>query len=114
MGIDLPRDIGTSRLRWQRLARIINYLPEDSATVRARRAGRPPVHVQLLREIEFWNHLLFWSKTEDSKDGTNRPARIPLMASEAPKVRRDTMGYDQKLQARQQRRDAELKALQIN
>lgn len=114
MGIDLPRDLGTSRLRWQRLERIIEHLPEDSATVRARRDGRPGVGTQLLREIEFWTHLQFWSKTEDSKDGRNRPSRVPLIASENPTVRRETIGWDQKLKDRQERRDAELQALQIN
>ena len=87
MGIDLVRDLGTRRLTFTRLARIVRHLPDDSATARARRDHRPSIELLLQRRIEFWTHLSWWSKTEASKKGAERPILIPMHGDNEAKRR---------------------------
>lgn len=111
MGIDLPRDIGTRRLPWSRLRRIIENLPESSATARARRGQAPTIELLLLRRLEHTARLLYWSKTTDAEKGKNQPEPLVLTVAEAKAGKRDTAGLDQKLAARQAKRQAELAQL---
>lgn len=113
MGIDLPRDIETPRLTWQRLARIIEHLdPENSATARARREHAPSLDVQFARSIEHGIRVLAWQKTKDGSTGSNPPKPIPLTGD--PVIggsRRNTQEVDALLAERQARRKAELARL---
>lgn len=111
MGIDLPRDIGTRRLPWSRLARIIEYAPNDSALARARRGHKPDLDILFARRMEHWLHLLFWTKTKDGAKGRERPVPVPL-AGDAKNRGRDTLALDEKLARRQEARRAELAAMQ--
>lgn len=103
MGIDLPRDLGTRRLPFSRLARIIEHLPDTSATARARREGRPSLELQFLRRIEFWTHLTWWGKTKAAEKGADRPVLIPLRGDREAK-RRGGMVLDAKLARQNERR----------
>ncbi len=105
MGIDLPRDLGTRRLTFSRLARIVRHLPDDSATARARRDYRPTLDTLFLRRIEFWTHLQWWSKTKGSDKGEGRPILIPLRG-DAEAKRRGGMELDEKLARQNERRAA--------
>lgn len=113
MGIDLPRDIETPRLPWQRLARIIAHLdPESSAVARARRDFAPSLDVQFARSIEHGIRVLAWQKTKDGSKGSNPPKPIPLTGD--PVVggnRRNPHEIDTLLADRQARRKAELARL---
>jgi len=109
MGVDLPRDLGTKRLPFSRLARIVRYLPDTSATVRARREGRPSLELLFLRRIEYWSHLTWWGKTKAAEQGRDRPVLIPLHG-DAEAKRRGGMELDEKL-ARQNERRAARQAL---
>jgi hypothetical protein len=109
MGIDLARDLGTRRLTFSRLERIVRHLPDDSATARARRDYRPGIELLLMRRIEFWTHLTWWSKTKASEKGADRPMLIP-MRGDAESKRRGGLALDEKL-ARQNQRRAERQAL---
>lgn len=105
MGIDLVRHLGTRRLTFSRLARIITHLPDGSATARARRDYRPTPELLFLRRIEYWTHLAFWSKTKAAEKGAERPALIPLRGdAEAASAR--GMALDEKLARQNQRRAA--------
>lgn len=113
MGIDLPRDIGTRRLPWQRLRRIITHLAEDSATARARRAQAPALDTQFLRSIEHGVRVLAWQQTKDGSTGDRAPQPIGLQGD--PVVngsRRDSLEIDAVLAERAARRRAELLALE--
>lgn len=103
MGIDLPRDLGTPRLPFSRLARIVQHLPIDSALARARRDQRPTIDTQLLRRIEFWTHLAYWGQTKDGEKGRNTPAMIPLHGDHD---RRRGLELDEKLARLDERRRA--------
>lgn len=112
MGIDLPRDIGTPRLSWQRLRRIIEHLPEDSATARARGGQAPKLDVQFLRSIEHGIRVLAWQNTEDGHKGENPPHPVGLQGDPiVGGVRRDPLEVDSLLAERQARRAAELARL---
>jgi|GEM_PF-5750199 len=109
MGIDLPRDIGTPRLSWQRLRRIIEHLGEDSATARARRDGRPNLTVQFLRRIDLATRLNAWMQSEEGSKGRNQPQLVPLHGD--PKQgsgKRDSLEVTELLARRQAKRQAEL------
>lgn len=108
MGIDLPRDIGTSRLSWGRLRRLVEFAPDDSALARARDDYKPSLEVQFLRRIEYWNHLLFWAKTKEGEKGRNAPSMVPLRGDDAGSRKRDTMELDELLIRRQRQRREEL------
>lgn len=117
IGIYLPRDIGTERLPWSTLRRFIEFSPPTSALWRAREAEREKTHgatpkaeLEMLRRVEFWTHLAFWAQTKDAQKGKNRPAPVDL-GSGKKAGKRDTFTLDQRLLARQQRRQAELDAL---
>lgn len=105
MGIDLARDLGTRRLTFSRLARIVRHLPDSSATARARRDYRPTVELLIQRRIEFWTHLTWWSKTEASKKGAERPILIP-MRGDAEAKRAGRANLDEKLARLNDRRAA--------
>lgn len=110
MGIDLPRDLGTRRLPFSRLARIVRHLPDGSATARARRDGRPTLELQFLRRIEYWTHLAWWARTKASERGADRPVLVPLHGDQAAK-KRGGLALDEKLarqNERRARRQAEL------
>lgn len=109
MGIDLPRDLGTRRLPFSRLARIVRHLPDDSATARARRDNRPALDLLFLRRIEYWTHLTWWGKTKAATKGADRPIMIPLRGDGDAK-KRGGMALDEKL-ARQNQRRLERQAL---
>lgn len=117
IGIYLARDIGTERLPWSTLRRFIEFSPPSSALWRAREAERektkgttPTAELEILRRVEFWTHLAFWTQTVDAKHGRNRPQPMDLGGGKVgPK--RDTFTRDQRLLERQQRRQAELDAL---
>ena len=112
MGIDLPRDIGTPRLTWQRLRRIIEHLPEDSATARAKRDHAPSLDTQFARSIEHGIRVLGWQQTKDGHAGRNPPKPIPLTGDPVRGgVRRDPLEIDALLAERQARRQAELARL---
>ena len=109
MGIRLERDLGTPRLTFSLLASIVRHLPDTSATARARRDYRPTTDTLLLRRIEFWTHLTWWSKTKAAEKGAERPILIPLRGdSDARK--RGGLALDEKL-ARQNDRRAARQAL---
>lgn len=113
MGIDLPRDIGTPRLTWQRLRRIVNHLPEESATARARRDQAASLDIQFLRSIEHDLRILAWQQTKDGSKGSNPPHPVGLRGD--PKsggVRRDSLQIDVMLAERAARRRAELQRLE--
>ncbi len=113
MGIDLPRDIGTPRLTWQRLRRIITHLPEDSATARARREQAPNLDTQFLRSVEHGIRVLAWQQTKDGSSGSNAPQPIGLQGDPIVNgVRRDSLELDAMLAERAARRRAELAALE--
>jgi hypothetical protein len=111
MGIDLPRDLGSDDLSWGRLRRIITHLPPESAVLRARSNGAPPLDVLFLRRIEFWTHLQYWAKTKDGSKNRNPPKLVPLGGDE-PGAKRDNLATDVLLSQRQERREAELAAMQ--
>lgn len=104
MGIHLARDLGTRRLPFALLARIVRHLPDSSATARARRDYRPTTELQLLRRIEYWTHLAWWGRTTAAQKGRERPALVPLRGDESDR-RRAGMALDEKL-ARQNKRRA--------
>jgi hypothetical protein len=108
MGLDLPRDLGTRRLPFSRLARIVEHLPEDSAVVRARRDNRPTLELLFLRRIEYWTHLDWWGRTKAATQGRDRPVMVPLRGDHDAK-RRGGLELDEKL-ARLERRRAERRA----
>lgn len=109
MGIDLPRDIGTPRLTWQRLIRIIEHLGEDSATARARRGGRPNLSIQFLRRIDLATRLGVWVQTEEGSRGRNQPILVPLHGDlKIGSGKRDALEVDELLARRQAKRQAEL------
>lgn len=114
MGIDLPRDIGTRRLPFSRLSRIIENLPSSSATARARRGQAPELDVLLLRQLEYWQHVLVWRDTEDAKRKRNVPTLVPMVGDTARlgRARRDPRATERLLEDRQARRLAELAALE--
>jgi hypothetical protein len=113
VGIDLARDLGTPRLSWGRLARFIEHLPPDSATVRLRSNNAPPVDVLLLRRIEFWTHLTYWTKTKDGAKNRNAPKPVSLPSDDTGKDKqRDSLATDELLRQRQERRAAQLAAMQ--
>jgi hypothetical protein len=114
MGIDLPRDIGTKRLPFARLARIIQHLPAGSATARARRGQAPDLDVLLLRQLEYWLHVIVWRETEDARKKRNIPTLVPMTGDTARlgSTRRDPRATERLLQDRQARRRAELEALE--
>lgn len=103
MGIDLPRDLGTRRLPFSRLARIVENLPDDSATARARRNQRPSLELLFLRRIEYWTHLISWQPTKAAQQGRDRPVMIPLRGDNDAK-RRGGMALDEKLARQNERR----------
>lgn len=108
LGIDLPRDIGTRRLPWSRLARLITHADLDSALIRARRGNGPTPELLFMRRSEFWLHLLYWTKTKDSQTGSNPPRMVPLPGDPVDGVRRDARELEVKLARRRARRLAEL------
>lgn len=103
MGIDLPRDLGTRRLPYSRLARIIRHLPDTSAVARARRSGRPTLDLLFLRRIEYWTHLSWWGRTKAAEKGADRPMMVPLRGDHDPR-KRDGMALDEKLARQNERR----------
>lgn len=105
MGIDLARDLGTRRLTFSRLARIVRHLPDDSATARARRDGRPGLDLLFLRRIEYWAHLNWWGQTKAGERGTDRPQLVPLRGDGAGS-KRDSLALDAKLARQNDRRRA--------
>lgn len=109
MGIDLPRDLGTRRLTFSRLARIVRHLPDDSATARARRDNRPSLELLFLRRIEYWTHSAQWQVTKAAEKGQGRPIMIPLRGDGDSK-KRGGLALDEKL-ARQNQRRLERQAL---
>lgn len=112
MGIDLPRDIGTPALPWSRLRRIVSYLPEDSATARARRDHGPTLETQFLRSIEHDLRILAWQQTKDGSKGTNPPKPVSLRGDVVQGgVRRDSLALDALLAERKARRQAELQGI---
>jgi hypothetical protein len=111
MGIDLARDIGTRRLTFSRLARIVRHLPDDSATARARRNHRPSLELLFLRRIEFWTHLGQWQITKAAKTGTDRPVMVPLHG-DAEAKRRGGLALDEKLARQNARRLARQASLE--
>lgn len=96
MGLDLPRDLGTRRLTFSRLTRIVRHLPDDSATARARREHRPSIELLLLRRIEYWTHLDQWQVTEAAKRGRDKPIMVPLHGDDDVR-RRGNLALDEKL-----------------
>lgn len=105
MGIDLVRDLGTRRLTFSRLERIVRHLPDNSATARARRDYRPTVDTLLLRRTEYWTHLTWWAKTKAAEKGADRPMLVPLQG-DADAKRRGGMALDEKLARQNERRAA--------
>lgn len=81
MGLDLPRDIGTDRLTWRRLASFAEQLAgtEGSAFVRSvdpERVGWSlSAHLAacLVDEARIAN----WQRTKDGADGRRQPKPIP-------------------------------------
>lgn len=111
MGLDLPRDLGTRRLTFSRLARIVRHLPDDSATARARRGYRPSLELLFLRRIEFWTHLGQWQVTEAAKRGRDRPVMVPLRGDNEAR-RRGGLVLDEKLARLNERRLARQASLE--
>jgi len=87
----------------------VRNLPDDSATARARRDGRPTLDLLFLRRIEYWTHLAFWARTKAGEQNRDRPVLVPLRGDGAAK-RRDGLGLDERL-ARQNERRAARQAL---
>lgn len=112
MGIDLPRDIGTKRLSWHRLHRIISHLGDGSAVVRARREFRPSLEVQLLRRIEYDAHLT-WYMALDKKGRREVPSPEPIpLHGDEKRGGRSSIELDAELKRRQAKRRADLARMQ--
>jgi hypothetical protein len=112
MGIDLPRDIGTRRLPWQRLLRIIEHLPAESATSRARRAEQPDLDTQFLRSMEYWIRILAWQQTKDGSKGQSMPERVSLpgdtdkQRDDADSLRRERLLVERSARAQRRQNEA--------
>ncbi|MFI1915933.1 DUF5361 domain-containing protein [Nocardia sp. NPDC020380] len=76
-------------LGWRDLRAIIKFLPADSALVRT---ANPDTHRWQLDQFllaDMADHLrwLVWAKTEDARQGRNRPAPIPRPGFESGRER---------------------------
>ncbi|WP_036530044.1 DUF5361 domain-containing protein [Nocardia sp. CNY236] len=90
--------LGTELLGWHDLKAIVKWLPADSAL---QRSMHPDTHVwqlnqQLLADMTDSLRWLVWSKTDDARNGRNRPERIPRPGVRSDRERIGTaVGIDQ-------------------
>lgn len=114
IGIDLPRDVGTRRLPWQRLLRFIEYLADSSAVARARRDFRPTIDTLLARRTEYNTHLGWWLQLDKKgQAAAGRPELIPLHGDDKGGGR-SQMEVSAILTQRQAKRRAELARLEAH
>lgn len=72
------RELGTETLGWHDLKVIIRWLPSESALFRAMNPDhRWQLTQYLLADITDSLRWLVWAKTEDARNGRNRPELVP-------------------------------------
>lgn len=112
IGIHLARDLGTKRLPFRTAINFINHLDEDSAVARARREFRPNMDTQLLRQVEYWTHLLSYRDTKAAQQKKDIPKPVKLYGDDLRKPgQRDPREFERKMAARAAKRQAELEKL---
>ncbi|MFI6042281.1 DUF5361 domain-containing protein [Nocardia sp. NPDC051321] len=71
--------LGTEVLGWRELKAIVKWLPADSALFRAMSpdGNHWQLTQHLLADMTDSLRWLVWAKTEDARNGRNRPERVP-------------------------------------
>lgn len=91
------RQLGEQSLSWVDLKAIVKFLPPESALMRTLQpdAHKWQLDQFLLAEMTDCLRWLVWSKTDDAKNGRNRPEQITRPGLESNRERVGTaMGVD--------------------